>query len=188
MEGILGLLIGLGLAAACGFRVFVPLFVMALAAQGGYVELAPDFGRVGSDIAVVALGVATVAEIAAFYVPWLDNALDSLALPAATIAGILATAAAISDMHPFLKWAIAVIGGGGLAGSIQLVSTLVRGGSTLSTGGLANPLVSTAEAAGSTLLSLLAIFIPILAIAAIVVVVVLGSKKLRRRRVPNPTP
>jgi hypothetical protein len=181
MESILGILIGLGLAAACGFRVFVPLLITSLAAQGGYLELAPGFEWIGSDLALGTFAVATVAEIGAFYVPWLDNLLDSLAIPAATIAGILAMASVISGMHPLLKWAIAVIGGGGAAGSVQLVSTMIRGGSTLSTGGLANPLVSTAEATGALFLTLVTIFFPILAAVGLIGFFLFASKKILKR-------
>ena len=79
--------VGVSLAAASGFRVFVPAFVMALAARSGAlpVELGENWKWVASDWAVVALGIATAVEVAAYYVPWLDNMLDSIATPAAVI-------------------------------------------------------------------------------------------------------
>src|SRR4029079_8253483 len=112
---ILHALIGVGLAASCGFRVFVPLLIASIANHAGYLELAPGWEWARSWAAMGSLSVATVVEIFAFYVPWLDNLLDALATPSAAVAGILATAGCISDMHPALRWSAAVIAGGGMA-------------------------------------------------------------------------
>ncbi len=163
MDGLLGIFLGLGLAAACGLRVFLPLLIMSLAVKGGFLTLAGGYDWIGSDVALMAFAVATLLELAAYSIPWLDNLLDAAALPAAFIAGTLAMSPAVSGMHPFLAWAIAIIAGGGVAAAVQGGTILVRGGSTLATGGLANPLVSAVEAVGGGALALLAIFVPILA-------------------------
>lgn len=163
MEIVLGICLGLGLAAACGFRVFVPMFVMSIAAKAGYLELASEFGWMDSWPAVIAFGAATLFETVAFYVPWLDNLLDSAATPAAVIAGIIATAACAVDADPLIQWSAAIIGGGGVAGVVQSSSVAVRAASTLTTGGLGNFVVSTIEWVGSLLMSLVALVLPIVA-------------------------
>lgn len=164
-----GLLVGIGLAAACGFRIFVPLLVAALAAKAGHIQFAPGWQWVASYPAIIALSAATALEVAAYYIPWLDNLLDSIATPAAIVAGTLITASAISGMSPLLRWSLAIIAGGGAAGLVQATTILVRAASTATTAGVGNPAVSTAEAGLSVGLSLLAVFLPILAVGMVVV-------------------
>src|SRR5687767_4903866 len=170
MEPLLSLLVGIGLSAACGFRVFVPLLVTSIAAHSGHLTLASGFQWIGSETALVAFTVATILEITAYYVPWLDNALDSLATPAAIVAGTIITASMVGNVSPFLKWSLAVIAGGGAAALVQGATVLTRGASTAVTGGLANPLFATIELGGSLLGSILAILVPVAAVGLIVVV------------------
>src|SRR5512145_716711 len=103
METTLGLIVGIGLSAACGFRVFVPLLGMSLAAHSGYVTLAPGFEWLGTQEALIAFSTATVIEIAAYYIPWVDNTLDALMTPLAVVAGTVLTASLLGDISPFLK-------------------------------------------------------------------------------------
>lgn len=182
MEILLSVCLGLGLSAACGFRIFVPFLAMSAAAHTGYLHLDGQFGWIASTPALITLGAATVLEIGAYYVPWIDNLLDSVASPAAVVAGVVATASVVTDVDPLLKWTLAVIAGGGLAGAVQAVTTGVRGASSLTTGGLANPLVSTAEAGSAFGLAVLALLVPVLAVVAVVVLFVLVWRFWRRRR------
>lgn len=182
METTLSVALGLGLAAACGFRVFVPFLLMSLANRSGYLELSPSFAWVGSDAALWALGAATVLEIGGYYLPWVDHLLDMVASPVAVMAGILATGAVITDMDPFWKWTLAVVAGGGLATTTQALTVAGRGVSTLTTAGLGNPLVATGEAAGSAALSVLAIALPLLALALVFVVGFWIARRLLFRR------
>jgi hypothetical protein len=183
MDTLLGVMIGIGLAAACGFRVFVPLFVASVA---GHVnpELLPlgaGFEWVTSWPAMIALGTATLLEVGAYYIPWVDNALDAVATPAAVIAGSLVTAAFLPEgMGPFLSWTTAAIVGGGSAGVVQATTVMVRGASTGTTAGLGNPAVSTAELGGSILTAFLAIFIPIVAFLLLIVCFYFLLRWLRR--------
>lgn len=178
METLLALLVGIGLSAACGFRVFVPLLVMSIAAHSGHLELSEGFQWIASDVAVGAFALATVLEIVAFYVPWLDNLLDSIATPAAIIAGTIVTAAMVSDMSPFLKWTLAAIAGGGAAGLVQTATVLTRGASTATTGGLGNPIFATIELGGAFLTSTLAIWLPLVAICLFVLCGIFIYKKV----------
>jgi hypothetical protein len=187
METILSLCIGIGLSAACGFRVFVPLLITSLAAHSGQLSLSPGFQWIGSTPALIAFSAATFLEIAGYYIPWVDHLLDTMATPAAIVAGSIVTASFITDVSPFLRWTLAVIAGGGAASVVQASTVLARGASTLTTGGLSNPLFATAELAGSVVTSLLALVAPVFTILLICVVVFfLGLKlmRLKTRRTP----
>lgn len=164
MEWVLSAVIGVGLAAACGFRVFVPPLVLSVAALSGHLHLAHGFEWMGTWPALAAFAVATALEIAAYYIPWLDNLLDTAATPIAVVAGIVMAASCVSDVSPLLKWTLAIIAGGGAAGIVQVLTVKTRALSSFFTGGLANWVVSTLEAAFSTLLSVLVVLIPILAL------------------------
>jgi len=167
MDTLLGIAVGLGLGAACGFRVFVPLLVMNLASLSGHLHLASGFAWIGSSYATVAFATATIAEVFAYFIPWLDHALDIVATPAAVIAGTLATASLVTDMSPFLKWTLALIAGGGIAGLVQGTTVTLRTTSLASTAGVGNPLVSTLELVGSIIIAVLAILVPILCLVFI---------------------
>lgn len=162
----------------------MPLLVISLAARGGHLALAPRFEWIASDPALATLAVAGAVEVVAYFVPWLDNLLDALAGPAAVVAGVVATASVITAMEPWLRWTLAVVAGGGAAGSVQALTTGVRGVSTLSTGGLANPLLSAAEAAGSILLSLLAVVAPLAALVLLAVLAGVAWRRWATRRRP----
>jgi len=173
MNEMLAVCAGVALAAACGFRVFVPLLVASLAVRAGVAQPVASLNWLGSDLAIGMLAVATVIEIVAYYVPWLDHALDTIASPAAVVAGTLAAGVFMpGTVDPALHWALAMIIGGGAAGVVQTGSVLTRtvsGGTTL---GLANPVVATLENAGAVTLSAMAIFLPVAgAIVALVIVV-----------------
>lgn len=183
-EAVLAVMAGIGLSAACGFRVFVPLLVMSVAAHAGHLELAEGFAWIGSLPALIAFSIATALEIAAYYVPWLDNLLDTMATPAAAVAGIIVTAACITDMSPFLRWTLAVMAGGGVALTVQALMVTTRGTSTMTTAGAANPLVSTAEVIGSAGVSLLAILVPALVGVVLLVLAAVVVRRLFLRRRP----
>lgn len=162
VETILAVITGIGLSAACGFRIFVPLLALSIASKFGYLALAPGFEWIGGDYALIAFASATVLEIIAYYVPWLDNAMDAIASPTSILAGTIATASVITDMPPSLKWMLAIIAGGGVAGLLQGATTALRAKSSLFSGGLGNPIISTLELAGAAIITLLAIMLPIL--------------------------
>ncbi len=180
MEHLVGIAAGLGLAAAAGLRVFLPLFVLGVAGASGVLPVAEGWGWVAHPLALSMLGTATLLEIAAYYVPWLDHALDTLASPAAVVAGMVATAAVLVDLPPPLKWSIVLIGGGGAAGLTQGASVLARLSSGATTGGLGNPVVSTAEWAGALLLALLAVLLPIAGIVVVITLLVVITRRTGR--------
>lgn len=182
METLLSILVGLGLSAACGFRIFIPPLIVCFAARAGHLELGESFAWMTSNTALVTLSVATLLEIAGYYIPWVDNLLDAIATPTAVVAGVLVSASTFTDVSPFLKWTLAILAGGGTAAAFQGITATARQISSLSTGGLGNPLLATVEAAGSALLSVLAVTLPILAILIVIGLLYFGVKRLLFRR------
>ncbi|WP_139920627.1 DUF4126 domain-containing protein [Hymenobacter sp. DG01] len=164
--------LGLALAACSGFRVFVPLLAASLAYRTGYLTPAAGFAWLGSWPAVAVLGTATVAEILGYYVPVVDNILDTITGPAAFIAGTILMTSALPDMPPMLRWGLGVLAGGGAAGIIQTGTSLLRAGSTVTTAGLGNPVLATLEnllaLVGTVLGLLLPLLMAVLALAGVV--------------------
>lgn len=172
---VLSLLMGIGLSASCGFRVFVPLLVASIAAKFNILHLGAGFAWMGSTIAIIAFATATVLEILGYYIPFVDNILDTITTPTSVIAGTLLTASTIlPELSPMLKWGLAIIVGGGSAGIIQAGTALTRATSTVATAGVANPAVATAEHGLSIAGSIMSIFMPML-VTVIVCILILVS-------------
>lgn len=183
MDFLIAILTGVGLAAACGFRVFVPLFLVSLAMNTGVDMplgldstmqslMGEDMQWLGQPLVTTGLGVATLVEVGGFYIPWVDNLLDVVAAPLAVGAGTFMSAALMPELlgDGPMKWATALIAGGGASGTVQLTTALARGASTATTAGLANPLVATVELISSVLTTLFAVLIPLLVIAVLMAV------------------
>jgi glucan phosphoethanolaminetransferase (alkaline phosphatase superfamily) len=176
----LSIALGIGLAAATGLRVFLPLLIAGLASNAGWIPLADSFGWLSTTPALVMLGTAAVVETFAYYVPGFDHLLDLLAGPAAVVAGIVASASVMTDVPPAIMWPVAIIAGGGLAGLTKGTAAVIRAKGGLVTGGLANPVVSTAETMSAAVISMLAIVVPILCAVLILALVVWMVRKARR--------
>jgi Domain of unknown function (DUF4126) len=176
----LSIALGVGLAAATGFRVFLPMLVVSAAAYTSHLPLGENFDWLGTPPALIMLSVAALVEILAYYIPGVDNLLDTLATPAAVIAGTLVTAAVITDLPPMVKWTTAIIAGGGVAGVTQGVTALLRAKSTILTGGIGNSVIATAELGGSLLLSLLALAAPLIALLVVAVFLWLAVRLIRQ--------
>jgi Domain of unknown function (DUF4126) len=176
----LSVVLGIGLAAATGFRVFLPLLVVGAAAYTGHLSLGEGFAWLGTPAALIMLGTAAVAEVVAYYIPGVDNLLDTLATPGAFIAGTVVSAAVMTDLPPMVKWTAAVIAGGGVAGVTQGITAALRANSTLLTGGLGNSVLATAEFIGAIVVPLLALAVPIAALALVILLLWLALR-LRRR-------
>jgi hypothetical protein len=173
------LALGIGLAAATGLRLFLPMLVVSAAAYTGHLPLGDNFAWLATPPALILLSMAALLEILAYYIPGVDNLLDTLATPAAFVAGTVVSAAVITDLPPMVKWAAAIIAGGGIAGLTQTVTTVLRAKSAVMTGTLGNPVIATAELGGSLLVSLLALAAPLLTLLVIVVLLWLAIRWLR---------
>jgi len=180
-EMILTILMGIGLSAASGFRIFIPFLVISIASLSGNLSLGESFTWIGTVPALITFSVATVLEIAGYFIPWIDNLLDTIASPAAVVAGIILMASVVSGMSPLLQWTLAIIAGGGIAATVQTLTGVTRAASTVSTGGIGNPAVSTAELGGSLTLSLMSIFIPVIAGILVLGLMLWGIKILMNK-------
>ena len=169
---LLGAALGLGLAAAVGFRVFVPFLLVSIAAKSGQMHLAGGFEWLGTDAALIMFGIAALLEVAAYFIPYFDHLLDTVAGPAAVIAGTVLMASTLVEMEPWLKWAVAIVAGGGTAGLLHGATSTLRLGSTATTGGAGNPAFATMETGASTALTILALMLPLIALALVIFLVV----------------
>ena len=172
MENVLAVVVGIGLAASCGFRVFVPMLMAGVAIRAGYLNAAEGFVWLGSWPALMAFTVATAAEIGAYYIPWLDNALDAIASPLAVVAGIVLFAATMGDFDPLLQWSLAIIAGGGSAAVVQGGTVLTRAASTTTSGGVVNFAFTTLESAAGLVISGLSLIAPVLAFVLLLIIVI----------------
>ena len=187
---IMATLMGISLAAASGFRVFLPPFLLSLAARFNVVWfldidlIGTQFEFFTSTLSIVVLGIATVAEFAAFYAPWVDSALDTIATPASIVAGVAMTAIVLEGNEPIIQWTIAIVAGGGVAATIQSATVAIRGLSSTFTFGLGNPAVATSENVASVALTLIAILIPFLSALFVLLIVVLLLRMKRKKKEP----
>lgn len=170
-ETILSIFLGIGLAASVGFRVFLPLFALSLASYFGVWELNDNWEWIGSLVAVMTLGSATLLEVFAYFIPWFDNLLDSIAVPLAAIAGTAVMVSTVADLDPVITWSLAIIAGGGTATAIKSAGATGRLASSVTTGGIANPVLSTVETGTAVVVTAASIFAPIL--AAVLVIIIL---------------
>ena len=156
------------------------MLMVSGAAYTGHLQLDSSFAWLGTSAALTMLGAAALAEVLAYYVPVIDNLLDTLAAPAALIAGTIVSAAVMTDVPPMMKWTAAVIAGGGIAGLTQGLTGILRAHSTVLTGGLGNPVVATAELGGAVLISFLALVAPAAAVALVILFLLMAIRLLRR--------
>ncbi len=173
MVTILSFFLGIGLAASSGFRVFLPLFALSLASHFNIIPLQESWTWIGGFPALIALGIAMVAEIFAYYIPFIDNLLDTIATPLAAIAGTIVMASTLLELDPLYTWGLAIIAGGGTATAMQGMTSITRLASSVKTAGLGNPVVATAETGTAITLSSLAIFLPIIAVIMVVIIFII---------------
>jgi len=185
-EILLTILMGIGLSAASGFRIFIPFLIISIASLSGNLTLADSFTWIGTIPALITFGIATILEIAGYYIPWIDNILDTIASPFAVIAGIILMASVVLEMSPLLKWTLVIIGGGGIAAAIQTLTGVTRVASSTTTGGLGNPIISSFELGGSVTLSAIAVLFPVIAGIVVLILLVLAIKILIKRFTAKP--
>jgi Domain of unknown function (DUF4126) len=182
MELFISICLGVGLAACSGFRVFVPLLLSNIAIHFGLVSVANGFECMGSWTAFAVLASAATLELAGYYIPFVDNLLDTIAIPASVAAGTLLTTSFVQIDNPILHWGLGLMIGGGTAGFVQTSTSLLRLASTKLSGGLGNPVIATIENVVAVGLSLLTFWLPIVAISIVFLLVVWLIKKLITRK------
>lgn len=172
-EIITAVALGIGLAASAGFRVFVPMLVASVAAHFGIFPVQEGFAWLASWPAMISFGTATVLEIVAYYVPFVDNLLDSVTTPMAVGAGTLLLTSVLPIDNNMLKWMTGFIIGGGIAATVQGGSVLARLASSTLTGGTGNPAVATGEHAAAVSTSLLSLVIPFIVVSVLLVLIII---------------
>lgn len=178
--------IGIGLAAATGFRIFLPMFAVSLASYMGWIPQNENFQWLSGLPTLIATGIAMIVEILAYYIPFVDHLLDTISIPLATVAGSVMFASQFTELGTFPQWALALIAGGGTAAAISSGFAGTRAASTATTGGFGNSVVATTETAGAGLMSFLALATPVIAfvvaVLLLIAVFVFGRKLLRKFR------
>lgn len=183
LELIISIVLGFCLAAAAGFRIFIPLLLVSLATHFGWFPVDQSWEWIGSNAALWLLGIAAVVETFAYFIPWLDNLLDTISVPLAGIAGTLLMVITMGDVDPIFTWALAIIAGGGAAAAISGTTGVTRLTSTATTGGIANPVIATVETGAATTISVASVFSPFIALILVLLIVGVAwrwIKKLRR--------
>ena len=184
MEGSLGTLVeialGLGLAAATGFRAFLPLLAAAIAARAHWIPLNEQFLWLAATPVLVTLLTASLLEACAYFIPGVDHLLDLLAGPAAVVAGVVVSASAMAHVPASIMWPVAIIAGGGIAGLTKGSAALARAKIVMATGGLGNPLLSAVETLGATAIAMLAIAAPLLCLVLVFALSVWAIRKAGR--------
>ncbi|WP_107688319.1 DUF4126 domain-containing protein [Neisseria wadsworthii] len=187
-DTFISIALGVGLAASSGFRVFLPLFALSLSAYFGMWPLNESWQWLASTNALIILGIAAITESLSYLIPFVDNLLDTIAVPLAGLAGTAVVASTAADLSPAVTWTLAIIAGGGAAAAIKGASATTRVASTATTGGLANPVISVLETGMAVVLSMLSLFVPVLAVFLVVAVVFwLYRKYTRYQRNKMPT-
>lgn len=178
--------IGIGLAAATGFRIFLPMFAVSLASYMGWIPQNENFQWLSGLPTLIATGIAMIVQILAYYIPFVDHLLDTISIPLATVAGSVMFASQFTELGTFPQWALALIAGGGTAAAISSGFAGTRAASTATTGGFGNSVVATTETAGAGLMSFLALAAPVIAfvvaVLLLIAVFVFGRKLLRKFR------
>ncbi len=177
------------LTTSIGLRPFLTLALASLAMHFGYLHPAPAFAYLGSDRATAVLAILALIEFAGDKIPLVDHTLHVLHVATKPLAAALLVGSVVPDMGPGNAVGYALMGAGALnaLGVHGAVATL-RGASTVTTGGLANPLLSLAEDASAVLATLLALFAPFVAagtaIIATIIVIVVAREVVRATRGP----
>lgn len=185
---IMAVLMGIGLSAAAGFKVFTPLLFVSVLAKFSVIPLSDGFMWLASVPAIIVLGTATVVEILCSFIPFIDNIMDGVEAPMAVIAGTLLTVSLLGALDPVWQWSLAIIAGGGTAGVIKSVTSAIKLGSSATTAGLANPLLAVAELSLSVVLTVLAVLAAPIAVCLAVLIVFLTVKfiiKLKNKFMPK---
>lgn len=176
MEQLISVILGISLASAVGFRVFIPFLIVSVASYFGYFELNENWEWIGGMPAIFTFAIATIVEIFAYFIPFVDNLLDTIAVPIAGLAGSAIMLSTIGEFDPLITYSLAILAGGGTAALIKSATSTSRLASSTVTAGLANPVVSATESGLSSVLSLSAIFVPILAIILVISILFLMYK------------
>lgn len=178
---------GIALSATAGFRVFVPMLAAALAGHFNVISLPADMAWLSSWTSIICFATASIAEIGAYYIPFIDNLLDTIATPLSVAAGTLLAFSIlpVSGQEPIVRWALAFLAGGSTAGTIQLGTGLLRLLSSKTTIGTGNVVVATTENAAALTGSALSLVVPVIVALLLLCLCTWIVIKLFKRVIPK---
>lgn len=155
---VINILLGLALATATGFRIFLPMFLLSFTSHIGWVTLPQKLSWLEGETALFVLGVAMLIELVSYFIPGVDNIMDIIDTPIAVIVGFLVVFSVI-EVNSMMEWILAVVIGGIVPAVIKACKATIRGGVTLLMGGLGNGLFSIVEALASILIVVISVFL-----------------------------
>jgi len=171
-----------GLSASAGLNAYLPLLIVALMARfTDLIHLNEPFDTLTNGWVMAVLAVLLLIEELADKIPAVDTVNDVIQTAVRPAAGAILFAASsnvISGIHPVLALICGIL----VAGTVHVAKATARPVLTATTGGVANPVVSTAEDVVSATVSVLSIVVPLLALALIIIGMFLIVRTLRRAR------
>ncbi|MBK7446799.1 MAG: DUF4126 domain-containing protein [Ignavibacteria bacterium] len=173
MDLYLKILIGLGLSAASGFRLFVPFAILSIFSISGIYNITSTPFIFSSDLFLIIFIILSVSEVLLFYNPWIDNMLDLISTPASIFSGIILTYFVLYDTEIYLRLLISVILGGLVSLNVQLLTVKARSSTSIFSKGNGNQIVSTIENISSIFISILVLKFPLAGIFVSAIIIYL---------------
>ncbi len=183
MDALFGVFSAFGLSSAAGLNAYIPLLAVGLLGRLEYLTLQNPYSVLTSTPVLAILAGLTLIDFIADKVPAVDHVTHVIGGLVHPIAGAIVFASQnnlLSDVHP----AISLAAGFVMAGGFHATRAAVRPVATATTAGVGNPVLSLLEDVVSLVLSVLAIFAPLIALVlfiALLFVVVRAWQRLRRR-------
>lgn len=180
--------LAIGLSAACGFRIFIPPLTYGIFYKANLVELSDSWSWIGNDWVILLFALATIFELMATFIPYIDNLLDIISTPVSILAGTILASSVLSDLDPSLQWILSIICGVGVTGSFQLSTVTMRGMSTFFSGGIFNPVFAFVEDILAFFIAVSTILIPSLGLIIIIGIFIfflIKKKEFRKRKNRN---
>ena len=163
MELLTGIFTAFGLSASAGLNAYIPLLLVGLLAKyTNLINLSQPWDTLANPWIILLLSVLVIIEMLADKVPavnHINDLIQTLIRPAAGAIAFAASANVVTDVSPVLALAAGLL----VAGTVHVAKAgAVRPMVTATTGGAGNIPVSIAEDVVSTILSFLAIIMPLL--------------------------
>jgi len=162
MDAISQYALAYALSSTAGVRALLPLAALSLAAHAGWVHPSGSFAWLaGTSVMWILIAIAAL-EMLGDKVPLIDHAMHVVhiaAKPAAAVILVGGTVHAQDHSQLVLLMIVGALNALGIHGAVAAT----RGASTAGTAGLANPVVSTMEDAGSIVTLVMAFFAPVIA-------------------------
>jgi len=182
MDVLLGIFSAFGLSASAGLNAYIPLLIVGtLAHYTNLIQLNSPWDTLANPYILIFLGILVIIEMLADKIPavnHINDLIQTFVRPAAGAVAFAASAKVITDINPILALACGLL----VAGTVHVAkSAALRPAVTATTGGAGNVPVSIAEDIVSTILSILAILIPVLVGTLMVLVLALLLWWLWRR-------